>query len=386
MIESGALYISVLVATVALLVGAEKVTKSKFFKYVPTVVLIYIVAALLNTFGVFSGSEALGELNSGIRSLLLPAMIFLFLLNCNILQIIKLGPKMLLSYVVAVISIIGGFTVTYYIMQGFLDTQTWKAFAALAGSWTGGSANLVALQGILEVPENLFGYALIMDTVNYSFWVMLLFWLVPFQFAFNRFTKAKTESIDQMQYNLSLEEKETKPLTYVEIIVCLGFSMLVASLAIAVGNTLPEAGNAVNATTWTILIVTVLGVGLAVTPVARLTGTMDIGYLMLYTIIALIASNADFSNIAEVPAYIISGFMILFFHGAIMLLLAKLFRLDLFTLGIASLANIGGMASAPVLAGAFSRTLVPVGVMMALIGSFMGTVVGVTVAEILSRI
>jgi uncharacterized membrane protein len=160
----------------------------------------------------------------------------------------------------------------------------------------------------------------------------------------------------------------------------------VASIAIAVGNTLPEAGNAVNATTWTILIVTVLGLGLAVTPVARLTGTMDIGYLMLYTIIALIASNADFSNIAEVPAYIISGFMILFFHGAIMLLLAKLFRLDLFTLGIASLANIGGMASAPVLAGAFSRTLVPIGVMMALIGSFMGTVVGVVVAEILSRI
>src|SRR5699024_4156842 len=99
--------------------------------------------------------------------------------------------------------------------------------------------------------------------------------------------------------------------------------------------------------------------------------------------VALIASHSDFSPIAQAPIYLVSGCLIMLFHLAIMLLHARLFKYDLFTLGIASLANIGGMASAPMLAAAYSRTLIPVGVIMALIGSFLGTYCGMLVAKIL---
>lgn len=107
---------------------------------------------------------------------------------------------------------------------------------------------------------------------------------------------------------------------------------------------------------------------------------------MLYIVVALIASQSDFSNLAQAPIYLVSGFLIMFVHLVIMLLLAKLFKYDLFTLGVASLANIGGMASAPMLAAAYNRALIPVGVIMALMGSFLGTYFGMMIAKILGAI
>src|SRR5699024_6937056 len=115
-----------------------------------------------------------------VKDALLPEMLLTMLLNCDIRSIIRPGPRMFGRRLIAVVSIMLGFIVVYVIFQSFYVTDTWRAFGALAGSWTGGSANMVALQGILKVPENIFGYALMMDTINYAVWVMFMFWLVPF--------------------------------------------------------------------------------------------------------------------------------------------------------------------------------------------------------------
>lgn len=388
MIQDGFLYVSVLIAVTAAIVWADRRFNTKFFKYVPAIVLIYISAALLNTIGLFGDNDAIGDTSSTIRNALLPAMIVLMLLKCDIRKIIKLGPKMLITYFVAAFSIVGGFALTYFIMQSFYIDDTWRAFSALAGSWTGGSANMVALQNILDVPEDIFGFALLMDTVNYSIWVMLLFWLVPFQFVFNRFTKADTSKLEQISSEMAeaADAEPERPIVFQDLMVLLGISLFIAAVGSVLGGTLPEIGTAINATTWQIIIASVAGLILAVTPIARIPGSMELGSVMLYVIVALIASGADFSALNQAPVYIISGFMIFAFHGIIMLLLAKVFKLDLFTLGVASLANIGGMVSAPVLAGVFNRALIPIGVMMALIGSFMGTFFGLLTSEILSRL
>lgn len=387
MIESGFMFISLLIGMTALIVWSEQKIGGRFFKYVPAIVLIYIGAALMNTFGMFGDTESVSNANYAVRDALLPAMIILMLLQCDLRKIAKLGPKMLITYLIAAFSIVAGIVITYTIMQSFYIEDTWRAFSALAGSWTGGSANMVALQDILDVPETIFGYALIMDTINYSIWVMFMFWLVPFQHVFNRFTRADTSNIQETTNEIAATvEENQKNTTFVDMIVLIGMALFIAAVASGIGEQLPVYGNGINATTWTILIVSAVGLLLALTPVASIPGSMDIGRVMLYTIVALIASGANFSDIGEVPVYIISGFMIFFFHGLLMLLLAKLFKLDLFTLGVASLANIGGMVSAPVLAGAFNRALIPIGVLMALIGAFMGTIFGIITAEILSRI
>ncbi|MFC4661629.1 DUF819 domain-containing protein [Oceanobacillus aidingensis] len=385
MITDGFIYIAVLVALAALMLGIEsKFSSNRFFKFIPGIVLIYIGAALLQTIGLFD-NEATESSYVAVKDALLPAMLMLMLLKCDIRSIIKLGPRMLGGYFVAVISIIIGFTVVYLIFNQLYAADTWRAFGALAGSWTGGSANMVALQDILQVPENIFGYILMMDTINYAVWVMFMFWLVPFAGAFNRWTKADITMIDN-EYETNEASSDNQGIEFKHIIYLLGIGLFVSALATLAGDNLPELGDVFSATTWTILIASVVGLVLGQTRLSKIPGALDVSNVMLYIIIALIASHSDFSQIAQAPIYIISGFLIMLVHLIIMLLLGKLFKLDLFTLGIASLANIGGMASAPMLAAAYSKTLIPVGVIMALIGSFLGTYFGMLVGKILEML
>ncbi|AWE08571.1 hypothetical protein DCE79_14865 [Lysinibacillus sp. 2017] len=384
MIQDGFMYISVLVALAAVMVFVEKkFGKTKFMKFIPGIVLIYIGAALMQTFGLFESNESTEAAYSNVRWALLPALLFLMLLKCDIRVVAKLGPKILGSFTVAVISISAGFVLVYALLKSFYVEDTWKAFGALAGSWTGGSANMVALQSILDVPETIFGYILMMDTINYAVWVMFMFWLVPFADRFNKWTKADTSYMNSIDINTDniTDEQGAK---FEHILYLLGIGLLVSSLSSFIGGQLPVIGDIINGTTWTIMIASVLGLILALTPLSRIPGTFDVSNVMLYIIIALIASHSDFSNIAQAPIYIISGFLIMGIHLVIMLALAKLFKLDLFTLGIASLANIGGMASAPMLAAAYNKALIPVGVIMALMGSFLGTYFGMAIAKILS--
>ncbi|MGD6846382.1 DUF819 domain-containing protein [Rossellomorea aquimaris] len=388
MIQDGVIYISLLIAFVAIIALAEKQIGGKFFKYVPGIVLIYIGCALLKTFDVFSTSDSVETTYSTVRGLLLPAMLMLMLLQCDLRKIIRLGPKMILTFLAASLSIVAGFTITYALFKGFYAEGTWKAFAALTASWTGGSANMVILQGILEVPENIFGYALIMDTVNYSFWVMFMFWLVPFSAAFNKWTKTDTSYMKGITTELAAtsEETEAKSFGFVELLSFIGLGLFISALSTKIGGMLPVLGAAVNATTWTIIIASAVGLILAMTKIGRVPGSFELSKVMLYIVIALIASHADFSQLFQAPIYIISGFMILFFHGLIMVILAKLFKLDLFTMGIASLANIGGVASAPILAGTYHRSLIPVGILMGVFGSLLGTYFGILASSILSAL
>ena len=122
----------------------------------------------------------------------------------------------------------------------------------------------------------------------------------------------------------------------------------------------------------------------AVTPVGRMAGSTELSNLLLYSVVALLASRASFLELTDAPAWILAGFMILAIHGIVLVLLAKIFHLDMFTCGVASLANIGGSASAPILAGAYSGALVPVGVLMALMGYVIGTAGGLITANIMS--
>src|SRR5699024_1407467 len=137
----------------------------RLLKYVPSFVLLYICAAALNTAGVFGSSEAIEATGEAVQDALLPAMILLLLFKCDIRKIIKLGPKLLVTLFVAVMGITLRFVVAHLVFQDVLDDQGWTALGALGGSWTRGSANLVALQRILRAPEDVFGYVLIVDTV-----------------------------------------------------------------------------------------------------------------------------------------------------------------------------------------------------------------------------
>lgn len=384
MITKGFTYVAFLLFFASLLVLAEKKAKSKFFNYVPAIVLLYFTAMLLSTFGVWQNNKEITSVYKGLKDNLLPAMIFLMLLRCDLRKIFKLGPKMIIGFFSATISIMIGFVATYALFKGFYEADTWKAFAALCGSWIGGTGNMVAVQGALNVPDSKLGYTLLMDSINYSIWVMFLLWLVSFSPKFNKWTNSNTKLIDEIGEKLSKDNEEMrKEIDFADIIGLLGLSLFVSAISQYIGGMLPQSVF-FQGTTWTVLIATLIGVVCAMTPIAKVPGSSQLSNLMLYTIVALIASRANFLELTKAPLYIVSGFIILGIHAILLTISAKIFKLDLFTCGVASLANIGGVASAPILAAAYSEALVPIGVLMALMGYIVGTGGGLIVAKILS--
>lgn len=381
MIDDGFLFIGVLLALSGLIIWLDRTRGWSLFRFVPGFVFMYFGAALLNTLGFFSDDETMRGVGGGIQDALLPAMILLLLFKCDIRKIIKLGPKLLLTLVVTSLSIIVGFIVAYLILQATLDDEAWKALGALSASWTGGSANMVAVQGILEAPQAVFGYVLIVDTVLYSFWLLLMFSSVGFSDKFNRWTKADTSYLDAHTGADDREDDEPISLASLGIVLC--GSIAVSAGATWIGSLLPEIGVVVTGTTWTILIVSILGLVIAATPLGRTAGSSEVAMVMLYLIIGIIASGSDFTSLTEAPLYLLAGIIVLVVHVTIMVIYAKLTRTELFSLAVASTANIGGVASAPVVASAFNRQLVPVGVLFALLGAFAGTFIGLMTAQIL---
>lgn len=384
MITNGFTYIAVLIFLAAFLVWLQKYTKWKFFDYVPPIVLLYLVTMIMCTLNVWDLKET-KPAYSALKNNILYAMIFLMLLRCDIRKILKLGPKMLGGFFAASVSIGIGFIATYAILHGVLGAGSWKALGALCGSWMGGSGNMIAVQAALDIGEADMAYALVVDSIDYSIWVMFLLWAINLAPKFNKWVKADTTTLDEVSRKLEDDTKANDgKITFVNIIFLLGLSLVVSAFGQNIGTAINGVAPFLDKATWTVLLITLAGLVGAVTPIGKMAGTSELSNVMLYSVVALLASRASFLELTDAPIWIIAGFMILAIHGIILVLLAKIFKLDMFTCGVASLANIGGSASAPILAGAYSGALVPVGVLMALMGYVIGTGGGLIVAHIMS--
>ena len=384
MITNGFTYIAVLIFIAAMLVWLQKYTKSKFFDYAPQIVLLYLITMIFCTLGVWD-MEATKPAYSALKNNLLFAIIFLMLLRCDIRKILKLGPKMLGVFFAASVSIGLGFIITYAVLHTPLGAEAWKALGALCGSWMGGSGKMIAVQAAFDIGESDMAYALVVDSIDYSIWVMFLLWAINFAPKFNKWVKADTRVLDEVSKKLEEDAKANEaPITFINIIFLLGLGLVVSAFGQNLGATLNGVAPWLDKSTWTVLLITLAGLVGAVTPIGKMAGAQELSNVLLYSVVALLASRASFLELTDEPLWIVAGFMILAIHCIIMIILAKIFKLDMFTCGVASLANIGGSASAPILAGAYSGALVPVGVLMALMGYVIGTGGGIIVANIMS--
>ncbi len=384
MITNGFTYIAVLIFIAAMLVWLQKATKWKLFDFLPPIVLLYLITMICCTLKVWD-MEATAPAYNALKNNILYAMIFLMLLRCDIRKILKLGPRMLIGFFAASVSIGLAFIITFIVMKGALGSESWKALGALCGSWMGGSGNMIAVQAALHIGEADMAYALVVDSIDYSIWVMFLLWAINLAPKFNKWVKADTRTLDEVSRRLEDEAKANdKPITFVNIIFLLGLSLLISAFGQDIGTAINGVAPFLDKATWTVLLITVAGLVGALTPIGKMAGTTDLSNVMLYSVVALLASRASLLELTNAPAWILAGFMILAIHAIIMVIFAKLFKIDMFTCGVASLANIGGSASAPILAGAYNGALVPVGVLMALMGYVIGTGGGILVANIMS--
>ncbi len=381
MITAGFSYIAILF----FLAGAIAIweSRSKLFKIIPGIVILYFGIMLLSTFGLWQKTDEINQTYKAVKSSILPVMIFLLLLKADIRKIASLGPRMIIAFIAASTSIIAGFVLTFILLKHLLPATAWQSFAALSGSWMGGTGNMVAVQEALNINESAMGYALLMDSINYAVWVMLLLALVPFAARFSKWSGGDSGLIEKIAGNLENNENDNTQIETYGLMFLLGTGLLAAAIAKYLAGFLPT-NDFFSTTTWMVLIITIFGIIAAMTPVGKISGSAELGGIMLYGIVALIASRANFAELAQAPVFVIAGFMILAFHGVVMVIIAKILRLDLFSIGLASLANIGGVASAPILAATYSRALIPVGVLMAMLGYIIGTAGGLLVGRILS--
>ena len=384
MITDGFTYVAVIVFFSGAVVWAEKMYKGTVFKYVPAVVIIYFGTMLLSTGAVWEKTDDVNLYYHLTKRNLLPVMIFLMLLRCDVRKIMTLGPRMLLGFFTASLSIMLGFIIVYGSLKGMYEPDTWKSFAALSGSWMGGTGNMVAIQEALHVPSGKMGYALLMDSIDYAIWVMVLLALIPFAPLFNKWTKSDTRVLDQIGMYLNEARHKMKHYgDFPDLMVLIGTGSLISALSMHLAGKLPTTVF-ITPTAWTVIMVTIAGIVSAMTPLARVPGSSQLSNAALYILVGLIGSRANFAELTQAPLYIISGFLIIAIHAVLLALAAKVFKLDLFTCAVASLANIGGVASAPILAAAYSKALIPVGVLMAMLGYVIGTGGGLLLGKILS--
>jgi uncharacterized membrane protein len=385
MITAPIFYLLSLILICGVIVFIERKSQYKIFNYLPSFVLIYILIMILATLGLWQSNSEITTLYKETKSLILPILIFLLMLQLDLKLVLQLTPKVLLSFFLASFSLILAFIVTYTLFQNALPQDAWKSFTALSGSWMGGTANMVAVAQAINTDEVSMGYTLIMDTVNYSVWVAFLLAIVPFSVHFNHFTKAKNTLSITPQITLENSSFRLQFRDYGYLILLIIVAYLVSDIITRVSIYLPTS-DYFTLNSWQIILITLAGITASFTPLRKVSGSSTVANILLYLLIALIASRANISEFDKVPLFIIAGFVILGFHAILMLLFAKLFKLDLFSCAVASLANIGGIASAPILASSYSKALVPIAILLATLGYVIGTFAALFLGSILKGI
>ena len=330
----------------------------------------------LSSWGLFEKNEAINTAYTNIKSNLLPAMLFLMLLPNKISRLRSLGSKMLFSFFLASFSLFLSFIAVFIIFS--LPASDINIFAPLAGSWMGGTGNMLAVASAVHANESAIGITMLIDSVDYSLWVMFLLLLVPLAAKFNVFTKA-SNPINDIDLPLSCTLTFSYTHYALLIISALFISLLSQTTGVFISQDL--AG---SSTTYTVILATIFGIVFSFTPLAKIKGLQGTANAMLYLLIALIASRAQLHFESHLLSYLFLGLFILIIHALMMFVFAKIFRLDLFSISVASLANIGGIASAPILSAAYAQSLVGVGVLMASLGYIIGTFVALFLSEVLN--
>jgi uncharacterized membrane protein len=372
-------YLAVMLLAAGIFSMLERRTGWKLFSVFPPIVLVYLSVTALAVIGLWQVTPAIQAAQKLLIAQLIPALLFLLMVNCDLRAIFALGPRVLAVFACTTLSLFTGFVVTYFLFRHWLPAgDGWQPLAALSGSWAGGTANLVAVKQAIGMSDNNLALALLTDAICYSMWVAILFSTARLAPAFNRFTRARS-SADLVV----AQPPATGPVTADAVLLWLGMALLAAAGSTWLAALLPTS-DMVSATTWTIIIATVAGLVVAHTPRARFPGASRISGALLIFVVAVMASQSNFSGIATAPLYLLCGVCIIAIHALFMLLAARLFHFDLYLCGISSLAHIGGVAASPILAATYSPVLVPVAVLLALLGYILGTGFGLLMATVLS--
>ena len=383
MITHPLLIVIVLLAIEALVLWLSRHGRTKrCFDLLPAVFWIYFLPMLAATFGLITAKSPVYGL---ITTWLLPASLVLLLLPVDMMAILRLGPTALAMFFIGAAGIIAGAVISFALFKSLIGTAFWSGFGALSASWTGGSANMIAVKEALSVPDAVFAPMVIVDTVVPYLWMGIMIAMVGLQPAFDRWMRADRTILDHLGER-AVEHLATSGgrRTPAGIVLDLLVAFAGSGTAYLIARQLPQIRDMVTSYTWTIMIVSLIGIMLSFSPIRKLerSGATRTGYDLLYFVLTAIGAKASVASIGSALVLIAAGLLIVVVHVAFSLMGARLLRAPMFLVAAASQANIGGVASAPVVAEVYHPGLASVGLLLAILGNIVGTWLGIVCAQL----
>lgn len=389
--------LAIVVATVVGLSNSENKSLQKFFRFFPSVLLVYVIPALLTSLGLIDASNS--KVYQFNIDYLLPSCLILLTISLDLPALKKLGPKCLAVFFAGTVGVILGGPFAVALVKPFageaLPSDAWKVLGTLAGSWIGGGVNQASMKEALQVDDTVFVTSVAVDIfVGAFFWMSTLLFLSSKNEVINKWLKADQKLVDQINLqNVGHGESVASFKDYCWILaVGFGGTSICRFFAIPIVNFIKtyapylETYNLTSVFFWVVILASIMGVLISLTKLRDLEskGASKLGSVFLYMLVASIGMKIDLTNVWSSPVYFLVGMIWILFHGAFILTATKLLRAPLFFMAVGSQANIGAAASAPIVASAFAPHLAPVGVILAILGYVVGNY-GAYVSAMLMR-
>jgi len=394
-ITSDAVVLGLLMIILALVfysAGSEKSGWKKFYRIVPSLLLCYFIPALLNTFGIISGEKS--QLYTVASRYFLPAALVLLTIGVDIQALVKLGPKSLIMFFAGTLGVLVGGPLILLLMGSMTPAvvtndgeEVWRGLATIAGSWIGGGANQAAMLEVFGASKTLFAQMIAVDVLIANLWMGALLYGSQRSDKIDKWLKADNTAIRDLEKRMEKIElegiKQKRGTKEWMIIAGVAFSVtglshfLADIIAPFITENYPSLAkySLTSSFFWIVVIATATGILLSFTRIRKLesTGASDMGSVFIYFLVATIGMQMDLASLFNNPILFLFGLLWILFHAAIILLVARMIRSPFFFVAVGSQANIGGAASAPIVAAAFNKYLAPVGVLLAVLGYAVGT-------------
>ncbi len=364
----------------------------KFYGVVPALLLCYFIPAIFNTLGVIDGEAS--RLYFVASRYLLPAALILLTLSIDLKGVIGLGPKALIMFFTGTVGVMIGGPLALLavglavpeLLQADGPEAVWRGMTTVAGSWIGGGANQAAMKEVFEVGNDVFAQMVAVDVIVANIWMAVLLIMAGNQKRIDAFTGADDSSIDVLKSKIETYEAEharvitTKDLMLMAM-VAFGGTGLAHACAGYIAPTLADVAPGLSRFSltstffWIVVIATTIGLVVSFTRTRELedAGASKVGSAFVYILVATIGMHMDIKAVAEAPLLFAVGLVWISIHAGLLLTVGYLIKAPLFFVAVGSQANVGGAASAPVVASAFHPSLAPVGVLLAVLGYALGT-------------
>lgn len=391
-IQNTALAFGTVMGMIGLIFYTSELEKfRKFYAIVPAIVLCCFVPAGLNTAGLFD-TQTSRDIYGFAARYLLPSALFLMTISMDFKRLIALGWKVLAMFLSASIAIIFSGVITLYLYkslnpEAFADGSLWRGFTTLAGAWIGGAVNQTAMKELFNVDNALFAQFLMVDAINASIWLLIIFFLAKHSEKIDNFLKADNQNIKQVIEAVSKYEENSKITTLRDFLMLFGLTFFVGGIADFSGAKIADFFSAFawaekfslsNKFFWVVVVITLIGTILSLTPIRKLDyiGASKLGTVCVYILIASIGMQIQLRDALSHWELIAVGLFWMLLHILIIFIVAKIIKAPIFYLCVGSNANTGGASSAPIVATAFHPSLAPVGVLLGIFGYILGTVGG----------